>query len=683
MARLNESTTSVESLETQSEVSHLLAENVSLREQTIALGQEMERYEAAKSLHDGVYDIKNKLENKLTELNNLVIGLGTLPRQFNKAYSERVDDGRQRDLAQSNWDLRHDEAKYERSFAPEQDWRLPVIPEDGSCPRDKPRSCELDESMESTATPNPQRSEDAITRIQLEEDTLCLQPGADFADNRLDDSGINDTFLPPTLETRKKRKYNASWSEDRFNMKSESVQSHNTSEDTQGTDVLLNCRTESDTFGATPADDDFKFSRPTVFGKCERDQPCGDKPAEESLEVKSDSMYHGQPKRRALKPKNANMNVVSSGRRRTPTKGKHSEIPSFPGDVQSDGDQPTKSTADENNCHRESKPTERCDSADNANHRNERKRKSTTTKPDCTKEEVNSPSALISLATNETTNETSAIPSDPPSRPSRRQRAVVSYAEPNLRDKMRRSNNELIAAVGNGQSRRASSHREPKTDRGDEFSGRTIPRANSRSLDMDAAALFSEESSMHQLNSISQRKRKISPSLDYKIVSGKCDASNDSTASPIMMSPSYEKHPERKSITELQTDMERHVRQPVLENMSDASMELGDMWKTASCTKTQPRRHSTNQRSHLREPPLQQSKAVSSRESPDAASPSFSPILSPSSDLVMDETSASSANLQAPNSGNPHNQSTASLEIGPGQKRRAKRVSARRRSMML
>ena len=43
-----------------------------------------------------------------------------------------------------------------------------------------------------------------------------------------------------------------------------------------------------------------------------------------------------------------------------------------------------------------------------------------------------------------------------PSRPSRRQRAIVSYAEPNLRGKMRRSTNEFVDAVTAGGQRRAS-----------------------------------------------------------------------------------------------------------------------------------------------------------------------------------------------------------------------------------
>lgn len=48
-------------------------------------------------------------------------------------------------------------------------------------------------------------------------------------------------------------------------------------------------------------------------------------------------------------------------------------------------------------------------------------------------------------------------PQNSHSRPTRRQRAVVSYAEPNLRDKMRRSTNEFIDAVAGGNSRPSGS----------------------------------------------------------------------------------------------------------------------------------------------------------------------------------------------------------------------------------
>lgn len=68
----------------ESEVSHLLSENVSLREQVITLNQEIERLEAAKLLSDGVYEIKSKLDAKLAELSHLTMDLGMLPRKVNK-----------------------------------------------------------------------------------------------------------------------------------------------------------------------------------------------------------------------------------------------------------------------------------------------------------------------------------------------------------------------------------------------------------------------------------------------------------------------------------------------------------------------------------------------------------------------------------------------------------------------
>jgi hypothetical protein len=68
----------------ESEVSHLLGENVSLREQVINLTQEIERLESAKLLHDGVYEIKGRLDAKLAELNGLASELRMLPRKAGK-----------------------------------------------------------------------------------------------------------------------------------------------------------------------------------------------------------------------------------------------------------------------------------------------------------------------------------------------------------------------------------------------------------------------------------------------------------------------------------------------------------------------------------------------------------------------------------------------------------------------
>jgi hypothetical protein len=88
------------------------------------------------------------------------------------------------------------------------------------------------------------------------------------------------------------------------------------------------------------------------------------------------------------------------------------------------------------------------------------------------------------------------------SRPSRRRGAVVSYAEPNLRDKMRRPTKEMIDAVAFG-SRRSSSF-QPGRDSLDGEDG-----AQSGSLPADFA--LADHASQEQLLAmVSRRKRKVS-----------------------------------------------------------------------------------------------------------------------------------------------------------------------------
>ncbi|CAI7642505.1 unnamed protein product, partial [Penicillium manginii] len=76
----------------ESEVSHLLSENVSLRGQIITLTQENERLDSAKALQSGVYEIKARLDAKMAELNGLVSDLGALPRKAGKMFKDRSFD---------------------------------------------------------------------------------------------------------------------------------------------------------------------------------------------------------------------------------------------------------------------------------------------------------------------------------------------------------------------------------------------------------------------------------------------------------------------------------------------------------------------------------------------------------------------------------------------------------------
>lgn len=119
---------SVQSLRIQtleSEVSRLLRENASLRQQVISLRNDVEKYEAAKLLEDGVYDFREKLDIKLAEIGSLVAELGRLPRKAGRvcqstAGTERQNSGRHRRIVLDT---------------AEEYGRLPVILEDKYFPR--------------------------------------------------------------------------------------------------------------------------------------------------------------------------------------------------------------------------------------------------------------------------------------------------------------------------------------------------------------------------------------------------------------------------------------------------------------------------------------------------------------------------------------------------------------------
>lgn len=98
---------------------------------------------------------------------------------------------------------------------------------------------------------------------------------------------------------------------------------------------------------------------------------------------------------------------------------------------------------------------------------------------------------------------TSDIPKDEvlnQARPSRRQRAVVSYAEPNLRDKMRRPTNDFADAVKTGDARRNSSTQGLHTKGSDADEANRGGRHDFSGLD-----------ALDGTGTVSQRKRKTLP----------------------------------------------------------------------------------------------------------------------------------------------------------------------------
>lgn len=97
-------------------------------------------------------------------------------------------------------------------------------------------------------------------------------------------------------------------------------------------------------------------------------------------------------------------------------------------------------------------------------------------------------------------------------RPSRRRGAVVSYAEPNLRDKMRRPTKEMIDAVALG-SRRSSSFLAGRESLDGAEGGHTQPHGSlpaDFTLAAQSSDLSVDGSSEQLLAMVSRRKRKVS-----------------------------------------------------------------------------------------------------------------------------------------------------------------------------
>lgn len=107
----------------------MLSENVSLRGQIITLTQENERLEAAKTLQNGVYEIKARLDAKLAELNGLVSDLGTLPRKAGKFSKGKSFDS---DRPKTEAPPRLNDPEYNAEI---EDGKLPAILEDKYFPR--------------------------------------------------------------------------------------------------------------------------------------------------------------------------------------------------------------------------------------------------------------------------------------------------------------------------------------------------------------------------------------------------------------------------------------------------------------------------------------------------------------------------------------------------------------------
>ncbi|KAI3124390.1 hypothetical protein CBS147326_8220 [Penicillium roqueforti] len=487
----------------ESEVSHLISENVSLRKQVINLTQETERLEAGKMLHNGIYDIKSKLDAKLAELSNLAADLGSLPRKVGKLCDTQFD--RPKQAAESRPRTENMEGE---------DGRLPAIVEDKYYPRRTLEPQELDSLLQ-----DDQSILDSPPRFSFmpEEGDALIENSSPSPPESTFRTEINNDIpeepepsFPPTLETRKKKKRSSSIVAPEISPPPTDRQPSPPIDTTQHTTSVSTKRKyvpeDDDRFTSNldVDDDEFQFTRPShtpkkqtiPFEDTQRDQS----PTQSHVKLTRGSRTPVLSMRRVLEPKSANSNLGSPKKARM-SSYQDSKLMQRPtkGDENSNSPQKVKNVDKLSGNTVNQKPRVSRSASSN-------KEKRARPAPPQVEEPASRQPEQSPHPNTMKTEEESAT------RHSRRRGAVVSYAEPNLRDKMRRPTKEMIDAVALG-SRRSSSFQAGREsldgEGGNTQSHGTLPA--DFTLAAQSSDLFTvDESSDQLLAMVSRRKRKAS-----------------------------------------------------------------------------------------------------------------------------------------------------------------------------
>ncbi|KAL8934663.1 MAG: hypothetical protein Q9211_005108 [Gyalolechia sp. 1 TL-2023] len=493
MARLNEPPAQVEVNSTQSlrirnlesEVSRLLSENITLREQIIKLQFEIDNNFGA----DSISAVKGKLETKLAELGGLVQQLGKSAADRRTARRRSgVKSSPKESPAQKHWK----NALNISEVTAGADGRLPPIVEGKYYPR---RTLDADEILEllpndGDPADSPDLGPPPIAHFEAG-DAIKFDAIQQKSPRRgkLETAGGLNPALLANLETRRKRRA-SSQSGEREDTGAESINSHRTQQKEMndqpkaghtlksGAKRKFSAREdderlegpfapERDTFQynliqENPPHDDAKQERVPGDGKEQQaEQRASDEPKRMTEKSRGRPKGNTNPaisSRSILAPKSVNTDPVSSpAKSRRPAEGDKVARPdvSKPREPSRTRDQPASQ--------RFARPAKAPHS------------EAPEAKPSQLSLEVSSKSAPKTPAP-PPLDRFSPDGSEPPAarpggrdtpppadldpesattnafgslgRASRRQRGSVSYAEPNLRDKMRRPTKELVDAVG-------------------------------------------------------------------------------------------------------------------------------------------------------------------------------------------------------------------------------------------
>ncbi|KAL5321737.1 hypothetical protein ACEPPN_009700 [Leptodophora sp. 'Broadleaf-Isolate-01'] len=677
----------------ENETSRLLAENLGLRGQILQLEGELENGRSQRiAQHTGV--VKSQLEAKLLELGALLSGLGEVPSPQRKSRQSgkvaRASPATSPD--QKNW---KNICSLSEAVAG-QEGRLPPILENKSYPRktlEHQEILNLVADAEPDTTDSPEIGPPPVSQFVDEDPVKIDLPRRTKKEDNEESTGLDPT-LSINLEQRRKRKDITGPSEPKRVGKPESTTTHGIREASgslkTGAKRKLNVRDDEEPENSSrtrpSSPDDFKYTRVANEDKSKN------KPVGQSEKVGNKSMRDLAVARGATREK---ASAIISNRKILAPK--------------SVNDSPRKKilASDETKL---SKPDAL--KPDNAKERSKEKKQENIRiqpSPDPALDtievqtEPETPAALEGFSLESSQPPSTARPESrdtpPPSdlgvggdsqRPSRRARGSVSYAEPSLRDKMRRPTKDLVDAVVRDEKARSGLRlEEPNTV---PLTIKAEPEADDAWKSMPAASSAMVENSPLKNktpgpellpSSITTHRKRRESILNQAELDIPKSASGGAIAALLA---------ETRRAKAAAREKEKNLDNEAAVTSSLAKLDIYEFRGSPPSSAEAPpmtikdekaptrvsRRHSTLSRDHPQQSDSEASDMEATKRSDSAASRRRQSTLG----LRVSSSNATMKELEADNSLKRSSSTSGVVEPGAGASR-SDRMSARRRSMML
>lgn len=452
IARVN-STQSQRIRNLETEISRLVAENVSLREQAIAAQAEAERWRTASNVNREILDMKERMERKVNELSSLIVEMGQLPERA--AEKRRRKSGIQgtRHSTDQGWLNRQSIRDAGAADKELYDGRLPIIQEDKLYPRRTLEGAEImairDEEALQQASESPDLGPPPVAHFDVAE------PIAFDSSTAIEQEDAENLLqLPSTLEKRRKRRTSSLLQD----MPTEPVSEQSLPEEhgpqllKSGAKRKLDLTELEEPRQQPPSEnDDFVFQRrqaifnnPATVKKASRFTRAPGRENEKTTEAKGTSpLKAAGGSRKILAPKSTN----SPTKRRIHVSEKLADLEDGQGGEQK---HPANLSPRKFQAPQELEIHDIVMEPNKAAESHGLPPKTPAAQGDDILSPISTePSVRATHHSQEAAilNSVEDVLNGSIGRGSRRVRAAVSYAEPNLRDKMRRPGKELVGAV--------------------------------------------------------------------------------------------------------------------------------------------------------------------------------------------------------------------------------------------